>query len=69
MLPVATPPNAIVYEAGDMKTMDMVRHCLFYTDTKLRKKKTFLYQGSLICLDLQVYSLGPESKSSFDMAS
>ena len=25
MLPVATPPNAIVYDAGNMKTMDMVR--------------------------------------------
>jgi len=25
MLPVASPPNAIIYDAADMKTKDMVR--------------------------------------------
>ncbi|XP_035229237.1 solute carrier family 13 member 5-like isoform X2 [Stegodyphus dumicola] len=29
MLPVATPPNAIVYEAGEMSTLDMLRPGIF----------------------------------------
>jgi sodium-dependent dicarboxylate transporter 2/3/5 len=29
MLPVATPPNAIVYAAGDMRILDMVKSGAF----------------------------------------
>lgn len=51
MLPVATPPNAIVYEAGGMKTMDMLKPGIFM---------------NFLCVSIEILMISTYGKVIFD---
>ncbi|CAL1267645.1 unnamed protein product [Larinioides sclopetarius] len=51
MLPVATPPNAIVYEAGEMSTLDMLKPGILM---------------NLVCVGIEVFMISTYGKVVFD---